>query len=514
MKLKIKKIISSFIIVLSFTILAITLYIRDIFGNAKFEQLIYSLLYAEGTSNDVVLNALKYCVPIIIFLSIIFIFMIVKDSSKITKIKIIIRNKNYSFKIFPIKNKLIYSTILLIVILSYSSHSIGLFEYIKNQTIKTTIYEKYYINPETTKLEFPENRRNLIYIYLESMETGYNKIIIDDKETNTIPNLESIATNNINFSNTDEFGGASSIYGTTWTIAGTIAQTAGIPLKLDIIGSNEYDHYNSFLPGVTSIGDILDKAGYNQVYMIGSDSGFAGRYEYFTEHGRYDIKDYWWARNEKKIDPDYFEFWGYEDKKLFEYAKEELLELASKEEPFNFTMLTVDTHAIDGYLDESCEEKYSYKYANAISCSDSMIAEFIKWLEKQDFYKDTTIILTGDHLTMQSDITEFLVNNDRSIYNVIINAAMEANDTKKRIFTSLDMFPTTLASLGVKIEGERLGLGTNLFSNEKTLAEELSLEVLDEELKKKSDYYNLSFLKDTYFEMIKEEQEKQYKEKK
>lgn len=37
----------------------------------------------------------------------------------------------------------------------------------------------------------------------------------------------------------------------------------------------------------------------------------------------------------------------------------------------------------------------------------------------------------------------------------------------------MDLFPTMLASLGVQIEGNRLGLGTNLFSDKKTLMKEL-----------------------------------------
>ena len=38
----------------------------------------------------------------------------------------------------------------------------------------------------------------------------------------------------------------------------------------------------------------------------------------------------------------------------------------------------------------------------------------------------------------------------------------------------MDMFPTTLASLGAVIDGDRLGLGTNLFSDKPTLAENLA----------------------------------------
>ena len=34
----------------------------------------------------------------------------------------------------------------------------------------------------------------------------------------------------------------------------------------------------------------------------------------------------------------------------------------------------------------------------------------------------------------------------------------------------MDMFPTILASLGAQIEGDRLGIGTNLFSNKTMLS--------------------------------------------
>ena len=40
------------------------------------------------------------------------------------------------------------------------------------------------------------------------------------------------------------------------------------------------------------------------------------------------------------------------------------------------------------------------------------------------------------------------------------------------------------------IEGDRLGLGVNLFSREKTLAEEYGVKKLDKELRKKSEFYD------------------------
>ena len=75
---------------------------------------------------------------------------------------------------------------------------------------------------------------------------------------------------------------------------------------------------------------------------------------------------------------------------------------------------------------------------------------------------------------------------ERHIYNCFINAAKEPVHNKNRVFTDLDMFPTTLSAMGATITGDRLGLGTDLFSAEQTLAEKYGMDVLDAELQKYS----------------------------
>jgi phosphoglycerol transferase len=47
--------------------------------------------------------------------------------------------------------------------------------------------------------------------------------------------------------------------------------------------------------------------------------------------------------------------------------------------------------------------------------------------------------------------------------------------------------------MGFSVDGERLGLGTNLFSGKKTLAEEMGYESFDAELSKFSDFYAAHF---------------------
>ncbi len=83
------------------------------------------------------------------------------------------------------------------------------------------------------------------------------------------------------------------------------------------------------------------------------------------------------------------------------------------------------------------------------------------------FYENTTIVLTGDHPTMQENFYNVDNNYDRVVYNAFINSRVLPVNNKNRVFTTMDMFPTTLAALGVSIEGDRLGLGTNLFSSKK-----------------------------------------------
>ena len=192
--------------------------------------------------------------------------------------------------------------------------------------------------------------------------------------------------------------------------------------------------------------------------------------------------------------------WGFEDAYLFEIAKKELTQIASTGSSFNYTMLTVDTHTPEGYLCELCEDKYELPYANAIACSSRQTAAFIDWIQQQEWYEDTTIILLGDHNSMVSYFWDDIGDFQRRTYNCFINLPEDTDvgHIKNREVTTIDIFPTTLAALGVKIEGNRLGLGTNVFSDERTLLEELGLDTFKSELKKYSKYYNDVFVKGSH----------------
>jgi phosphoglycerol transferase len=108
---------------------------------------------------------------------------------------------------------------------------------------------------------------------------------------------------------------------------------------------------------------------------------------------------------------------------------------------------------------------------------------------EQDFYENTTIVLCGDHTTMDSNFCNNVDDDyNRRVYTTFINSAVSPQSVSAyRTYTTLDCFPTTLAAMGVQIEGDRLGLGVNLFSLEPTLYEVYG-EKLMTELNKKSEF--------------------------
>ena len=391
-----------------------------------------------------------------------------------------------------------FCLLLCVGLLGYAAWNVELDDYILSENQTSDIYENHYVDPAKASITFPEEKRNLIYIFLESMETSYlSKEQGGAMEENLIPELYEIAKENVNFSHNTDVGGFYCTKGATWTIGAMVAQTAGIPLKTPTEDVNMYGRSGeAFLPGVTSLTDVLHEAGYYQALMVGSDVTFGGRKAYFGQHGMdaiYDIRTAW----ADGIVPDkYFVWWGMEDLHLFEYAKQELTDISKQEQPFAFTMLTVDTHHIGGYQCVYCEESASGEtYDQSISCSSRQVAQFLEWIQQQDFYENTTVVIVGDHESMDNGYFQRMTDDSyqRMVYNCFVNAAAEPSSTTNRTFAAVDLFPTTLAALGCEIEGDRLGLGTNLFSDTPTLAEEMGILGFETEIAMASEYYSNVF---------------------
>lgn len=465
-------------------------YLETNFGDVPIGQLIYHMhTPLEGTNTSSFAGIAK--VLIIIFL--IVMILIVAVYKALLRI-----GKRGTF--------LLWSGLLGVVLGAYAigvaCYHFNFWSYLQYIDEDTTLYDDYYVDGRDIQLTFPEKKRNLVYIYLESMEMTYaNRESGGAMMENYIPELADIALENECFGDGEQLNGAYTLPGATFTMGALVAQTSGVTINENIVSNDtlnaKWESENNYLPGIWAIGDILNEQGYNQEFMIGSDGKFAGRSSYFSEHGNYDMFDYYTAIDKNYIDKDYYEWWGFEDKKLFKYAKNEIQKLSKEDAPFNFTMLTVDTHFTGGYVCDLCEQEYNDQYSNVIACSSAQVAEFLDWLSEQNFYEDTTVVISGDHLTMDSDYISKQGADlfDRRTYVAIVNGnAVNTQSNIQRKYTTVDLFPTTLAAMGVKIEGNRLGLGVNLYSGEKTLYERYGKDYLEVKLLKDSKLYRQKLL--------------------
>lgn len=460
------------------------------FDNCSIESMLFQLSEPlEGTNDAVVkegiINIIGYGLIVAAFVNLIY-FVFSWFLKKIIKNKTILRTII----------KIIIILVFIITNITYMILKSDFITFWKNQNDTTNFFEENYVDPNSVSIKFPEEKRNLIYIILESMEITYaDKANNGIMEENLIPELTELMKENINFSNnTQSIGGITNFYATNWTVAALVAEMAGIPLKLSING-NDYGNFKNFLPGATTLGEILQKQGYNQMFICGSPIVFGGRDKFFKQHGDYEILDYNKAVETGRYTGEVAN-WGFDDTVLYQFSKEEILRLSKEDKPFNVTLLTADTHHPIGYNCQDCQNVHAKGYENAISCASKKVVEFVNWIKEQEFYENTTIVIVGDHPTMSTEFEDIIPKDySRKTINCFINSAITECNENNRVISSMDMFPTVLASIGAEIEGNRLGIGTNLFSDRQTFAEELTEDGLNHFLVKKSNFYNNNILK-------------------
>lgn len=455
-------------------------WVMSTWANLSMSELMFQLsVPMTGTNEEMILDAVVQCILPAVLIIVLFSLLFWKTRT---------RRKVYQL---VLASSIVLAGTVLFFTKTKVWNTLAVDEYLSYQSNPSSFIEDNYADPSGTEIVFPEQKRNLIYIYLESMETTYSSTENGGAfETDVIPELTAIAQAGEDFSGSEtRLNGAYALPYTTFTMGAMFAHTSGLPLKNNL-ENNDMVTQSRFFADTVCLGDILAENGYSNTLLIGSDATFGGRRLYFDEHGNYKIYDYQYAKSHDWIPDGYKVWWGYEDERLFSFARNVLDELSGQDEPFNLTLLTVDTHFEDGYVCGLCEEEYGDdQYANVMACSSRQVSSFLQWCSTQPWYENTTIVLAGDHPTMDSDFTEGIAENyQRRAYTAYINAAVSTDSTAYREYSTLDHFPTTLAAMGVFVEGDRLGLGTNLFSDTPTIIEQYGLDTVTEELNRKSEF--------------------------
>jgi len=366
--------------------------------------------------------------------------------------------------------------------------NVGVVSFMENAKPSSFI-EGFYEFPEDIRQ--PEQPLNVVMIYVESLENTYRNPALWGE--NLLDSLDTATADWLTFPDFRE------VRGTGWTIAGLVASQCGVLLKeenqfdlrqqLGLASINRIgENVDSFMPGITCLGDILDDAGYSNHFIGGADPEFAGKGKFFEEHGYDSVKGrpYWESIGETE-----FTKWGLNDDALLGYAKKELDELHAAGEPFNLTVLTVDTHRPEGHLSATCARKGAADLPGIVACTSDLLADFVGHMERNGYLEDTVVVITGDHLSMPNAVQETMdLEPQRTIYNKFWSPR-EAKPNRSELY-HFSILPTVLELMGFEFPGKEMALGVSGVGTKDAGKYSIyDVPDLDNQLRRPSELYNV-----------------------
>jgi phosphoglycerol transferase len=305
---------------------------------------------------------------------------------------------------------------------------------------------------DANKLSFKVRQpKSLVLIYVESLEASYANASIFGRDL--LQQLTHLPQQQLVFSQFRQ------VTGTGWTMGGLVATQCAIPLKsLTIMGNNRVgENIQYFLPNVKCLGDILAEQGYKNVFMGGASLLIGGKGKFFENHHyaeRIGLDD-WLKQGYRASDMNQ---WGLPDDELLKQAKIKFHELMKSKQPFNLTILTVDTHGVAGQLSPTCKASGYHDFKGIVECTSNLVAQFINDLIREGALDRVNILVMGDHLAMSNDLNDQLrMVPDHTIFNLLISSQHFQKSSDEIVH--FDWLPTILDTLGFQYQTSKLGLG-------------------------------------------------------
>ncbi len=460
----------TFLNLLSIFIIYVKHWLTDTFGkNLTLDNIIFHILVGtdniSGTDMSVFLGfmSINVVLPVLVIL-------VIPNLSTLKKKELLVEgNIKSHFKFKFIKNSFLslkkivfyfnsflqkkYTTpLLLFFSLTYFSYGLGFVPFFQT-LIGEDFFSSAYVNPKTIKFVAPVKKKNLILLYVESLEVGLrNKNIHGVNLVDAIDKIDGVSISN--------FFPAP---GTGWSLAGMLSSQCSIPLKPYYHGN--VDLPQIFLPSAICLGDILAQFGYNQYFLVGPDLKFDGMDRYYFNHGYKQAigRDEW---HKRKLSPELFTGWGDgpHDDTLLEEAKKIIHQNNIANKIYNLTLITTDNHGPEGFPSPRClEHEKSSGFRGTYQCTSRFISKFIADLKKENLLDNTVVVIMGDHPFMENGAQSAFFPDPRFVYIKMIY-----NDHAKPLrdkMTHFDVAPSILDLLGfTNSSHSRFGLGVSLFS--------------------------------------------------
>ena len=290
--------------------------------------------------------------------------------------------------------------------------------------------------------------KNIVYIYLESFDRDYlnSKIY-----PNLTPNLSAL-TNKIDFTNIIQAPD------TEFTIKGLFGSHCALNYMF-VFGKDKKENFSK---NIKCASEILKEQGYYLYFMKGAELDYQDT-RFFLKQRNYDEvkgKSEILKSGEKSLNE-----WGVDDDDILEIAWEDFVRLSKEKKNFLQTLLTISTHAPNGFLSKTCENlpfASDNEMLKAVGCTDFLVGKFIDKIRASEFSKNTTIVLQNDHPLLYSrdkQTGKIITKNFFMILDDDINGTI----TIDKKGTSFDTFTTVLGYLGILDE---MNFGRNLLKTD------------------------------------------------
>lgn len=319
------------------------------------------------------------------------------------------------------------------------------------------LFAKLYYPPPKLSPQTEGNKKNLIILYVESLESSLREEKVFGE------NL--LAPIDRNFKN--EPLKLHQSPGTSWTTAGMVSSQCALPLQ-GYMG-NRLSHKNGkILASARCLGDYFSDLGYQQYFYVGPDLKFSGMDKFYSAHG-YDHLIGLEQIKQLGIDQQLFTGWGggVHDDTLLDIAYKQIDSLHRAGTLFNVSIVTTDNHAPDGKPSERCPETdRTSGFRDTFRCTSLQIGSFLEKLRDSGVLENTVVILMGDHLFMNnpSQNNYFSQIPNRFVYFNFIDRTMPFSLHQRVRLTHFDVAPTVMEMMtGYTGRYARLGLGRSLF---------------------------------------------------
>lgn len=459
----IRNLMYSFFLFICLNLLVFFYNIYKVFGSAMFK--IDFITFFQTTHISCFLSF--YYILVVLLISFIFFISINKFNKKADYYKLI-------FFFFL----LVFCVGIMKFFLDYN-----VFCYIFHKIQYSDFYENNYVDAKKVNIKVPEQKKNLILIFVENIDFKFaEKNIFRNNSSSETDNL---SENNISFK---YFINGYSQYTAQMSL---ISILSGIPCPKLLSKNYLIQQNKNYLPRLYMLSDILKDNDYQTLFIQSSNTDFEGLKLFLKMH-HFDE-----ALNLNDIFENYDEnqsskniFWV---ENVINAIKMNIMKL-DKNKPFFVTIFAVDTCCENSEISNISRDRYDRTKKISL-----LVQKFIAWLKKQPFADNTVFVIIGDNSRMddfikesENDICKLNKNVDyECMYNCFINPVDKNKEVnKKRLFCQFDLFPTILESLSFEIQGSKLGLGTSLFSEKKTVLEEFGKKEVNSQLAKKNKIYN------------------------